>query len=543
MLEALRKSALGAALLVCSTVYGVIEARAQGDAAIATVQPDPPDELRKRHAPISLQARIELMRKMSEFRNAVAAQARGAPPAAAPEEPVAPPQVPTGFTAARRYTAVPARGGDLVVGRNAKNLLAAAPANSTLAEPAAVNWFGKVLYAGNYSHLERSTNHGVSYANIAVPAGPKDAPIACCDNDIVIDDKGVAYHSLLYVGGAGPNKRGVVRIFVRPQSANFNASCSYTHDPDGAADNIVPDYPHIALSKNYLYLTYQTREARFTAIRRYNLAQLRNCQAVTVNTFKQDWGDLGQRVWTPAEGGGKLERMMWIQHESSNQIRIFEWLESSATVTSVLKTVQASSFVNPDCRGGIGNHDFIQRPTSWSISGFRTRCTMAVGPNQPPGGVLACYWHSAPIGKFPNAHIRAAHFSITTKDVLSQPHIWSRNHCFAYPAVSSNQSGAIGYSVAFGGKAGGGGPAVRGAVGVLDRFGRDFRIVADGIAMRPDGRYGDYVTIRPYRGCTRWFGATSYAWASQPVDAGTDVNARWVEFGRRADRACWSSGQ
>jgi hypothetical protein len=430
--------------------------------------------------------------------------------------------------------------GELIIGRNVKNLQADSDGNSSLAEPAAANWFGKVLYAGNWSHLERSTNHGVSYKNIAIPAGPPDALVACCDNDIVIDDTGVAYHSLMYTNDNG---NGVVRIFVRPQGNDFIASCSYTHDPAGAADNIVPDYPHIRLSKNFLYLTYNAIGGDYARIRRYDLAQLRACQPVTVNTLTQNEGTLGLRVWTPAEGAYNHTRMMWIEHESVNQIRIFEWLESSTSVTSVLRTVQSSNFSNPDCRGGPDDFDFIEKATAWSIAGFRTRCTIAVGSDQPSDGVLACYWHSAPIGTFPNAHIRAAHFSIASKDVLSQPHIWSPNHCFGYPAVSSNQRGSIGYSLAFGGKDGGGGPAVKGAVGMFDRFGRNLMLSADGVAMRKDGRFGDYFTIHHYRGCDYWFGATSYAWDSHPVDSGNDVNARWVEFGRRADQPCWSAAQ
>lgn len=542
MCATFRKYGLCAVLLAGVTALGAIEACAQTSDHLArteTVEPDPAKALRVVHVKISVSERTAIKRRMSERKNANAVQARSAKAASEAGEVQEPAPVATSIGGADLTEAAK----DFIIGHNAKNPLAALAGNSTLAEPAAVNWRGKVLYAGNFDHLEWSSNHGVSYTKITVPGGPPDAPIACCDNDIVIDDKGVAYHSILYINSALTN--GVVRIFVRPQGSNFTASCSYTHDPGGGLDNITPDYPHIALSKNYLYLTYNATGAGggFARIRRYNLAQLRACQAVTVNTFTQNWGALGQRVWTPAEGGYNQARMMWIQHESTNQIKIFEWLESSASVTSVLKTVQSSNFSNPDCRGGIGNFDFVERPTSWSIAGFRTRCTMAVGPDQPAGGVLACYWHSAATGNFPNSHVRAAHFSLTTKNLLSQPHIWNANYCFGYPVVTSNKRGAIGYSLAFGGKTGGGGPALKGAVGMFDTFGRNFTLSADGVAMRSDGRFGDYLTIHPYRGCSYWFGATSYAWKSQPVDSGTDVNARWVEFGRAADLACWKAGQ
>ena len=502
------------------------------------VDPDPPEAS---HVPLRALTRVEreqMLRRVQERREAIASQARPEPEkndSALPDETV--PATDIGRSSLR----VP---GTLVIGRNAKNTRAELAGNSTLAEPAAANWYGKVVYAGNFSHLERSTNHGVSYTNIAIPGGPTDAPTACCDNDIVIDNSGVAYHSLLYLNAAQTN--GVVRIFVRRQANNFATSCSYTHDPAGANNNIVPDYPHIRLSKNYLYLTYNATGTGggFVRIRRYTLSQMRNCQSVSVRSFTKNWTNIGgQRVWTPAEGAYDQTRMMWIHHETSSRVRIYEWLESSTSITSTTRNVQSSSFTNPDCRGGTGNFDFIERSTSYSIAGFRTRCTMAVGSNQPSGGVLACYWHSAPIGSQPNGHIRAAHFSITSKNVLSQPHIWSRNYCYGYPAVSSNLRGAIGYSLAYGGKNGGGGPAVQGAVGMFDTFGRNLKKSATGVAMRNDHRFGDYFTIHHYRGCRYWFGATSYAWDSSPVDNPNDVNARWVEFGREADQTCWQNGQ
>jgi len=198
--------------------------------------------------------------------------------------------------------------------------------------------------------------------------------------------------------------------------------------------------------------------------------------------------------------------------------------------------------------GGIGDFDFIERSTAWSIAGFRTRCTIARGANQPTG-VLACYWHSAPIGPFPQAHVRSAAFSLAGLGVVNQPHIWNPNACFGYPAVTGNILGDIGLSIAFGGRAGGGGTAANGFVGIDDPFTPGvgfFQTVfptASGVANRSDGRYGDYFTIHPYQTCDRWFGATNYAWDSAPVDSATDVNSRWVEFGRERYLACYRAAQ
>ena len=114
--------------------------------------------------------------------------------------------------------------------------------------------------------------------------------------------------------------------------------------------------------------------------------------------------------------------------------------------------------------------------------------------------------------------------------------------------MTGNILGDIGLTIAAGGKAGGGGRAVEGYVGIDDPvtpgvgFFQNVVKTASGVANRPDGRFGDYFTIHPYQSCDRVFGATNYAYDSAPVDSATDVNYRWVEFGRESHAACHAAG-
>ncbi|MGH6934516.1 MAG: hypothetical protein ACREEE_19040, partial [Dongiaceae bacterium] len=431
----------------------------------------------------------------------------------------------------------------LRIGRNAKNLNAEAAANSTLAEPAAINNRNQVLYAGNFSHLERSTNHGVSYTALSIPAGPADAPIRCCDNDMTVDDTTrTGFHAYLYINAAQTN--GVVRIFVKSPANLGTTLCSYLIDPAGAANNITPDYPHVAVSNLNVYLTINAIGAggNFARIYRFNKAQMRSCVATSTQTFTQPTGAIGQRVWVPAGGGFPFSRMMWVQHQNSTSMRVFNWNQADAAPTSIVRAVASSNFVNPDCRGGIGNFDFIERSTAFSIVGFRTRCAMASGVDQATP-VLACYNHSAPQAGRPHAYLRGTTFRISDRVLISQPDIFSNNACWGYPSMSSNTRGNIGMALAFGGRTGGGGAAVRGVVLLKTLSPASAVFVSTGVANRSDGRYGDYVTTQRYQGCAAWFGATAYSWDSSPVDAANDVDTRWVEFGREGDLACYNAGQ
>ena len=166
-----------------------------------------------------------------------------------------------------------------------------------------------------------------------------------------------------------------------------------------------------------------------------------------------------------------------------------------------------------------------------------------------PNGILACYWNSNRIGSQTQGHVRSAAFRLTDMALVAQPHLYSNSLCFGYPAVTGNSLGDIGISVAFGGRLGGGGTAVRAGVGIDDQFTAGTGVfgsifpTATGVANRSDGRFGERFSIHPYQTCDRWFGATNYAWDSAPVDNAADVNARWVEFGREANIACYNAAQ
>jgi hypothetical protein len=432
----------------------------------------------------------------------------------------------------------------LVLGRNNKNTRANdAALGSTLAEPAAANNARLVFSAGNFRHAEFSTNGGATYTNVPLPGGPADAPILCCDHDVVIDDaRRVTFHSALYINSSVTN--GVVRIFVR-RNIGPVADCALDIDPAGTANNILPDYPHLGLTKQFLYLTINaipTAGTGFARIHRINIDQLVDCVAApAITTFTQSFSPLGQRVWVPAEGTNNIETMYWAQLDNTTTFRIFSWPEAAAAPTSVTRTLSASTFTNPDCRGGTNNTDWIERSTAFSIAGFRLRTAVAPGAVGGPG-VLASYWNVGPDAAHTQGHIHAAVWTLSDFTLMGQPHIFNNSQCFGYPVVTANKRGDLGISLASGGKAGGAGPAVTGAVGVDDEFTSGVGVfslvnVASGTHNPADERYGDYFTIHPHEPCEKWFTATSYALLDGTGVA--NVNSRYVEFGRQQSVRCY----
>ena len=422
--------------------------------------------------------------------------------------------------------------GSFVIHRN--NLNPPTLSQSTLAEPAAANNGAQVLATGNFTHFEFSVNGGVTWTKAVFPAGPADAPIPCCDNDVIHDKgRGVTFMSALYINSALTN--GVVRIFVQ-RNINTAPSCSYTIDPAGASDNILPDYPHIGISNNHLYLTLNNIGPGGQAqIVRLNIDNMADCVGATTNTVNlNDRATVGQRVVTSAEGARRTQYFSWA--ESSTQIRIWVWPQANAAPTSVLRTISDSTFSNPDCRGGTLNNDFTDSLWS-SIHGFNRRG--AVGK-----GRVYFYWNVGPDATHTQGHVHSAIFTEGSLALVAQtPMFISGNtQCNGIPAISTNDRGDLGISTAIGGKAGGGGLAAQGYVGISDDFGGGIGffptliLTAGGTHNRTDQRYGDYFVTHPHNPCGGAWTATNYA-----LNGGTavaNVNSRYVEFSRGRDKGC-----
>jgi len=512
------------------------DAQQLGTVEIGQVAPDDAEELARAAAPTLSPEEMEglQMRKLQLREQLIGVSEAVVGPDAMPMVAGTPTRLTLGD-----QVQFPGNPATLVVGRNSRNTNANNPAKgSTLAEPAAANNALRVFAAGNFNHAEVSNDGGATWADVPLPAGPAAAPNLCCDHDVVIDDASrITFHSALYVNST--LSTGAVRIFVRriPPAAN----CSYS--VEGPVANKLPDYPHLGLSKRFLYLSTNNvgSAGGFARMTRFNLDQMENCVAATFTTFSQPFATFGQRVWVPGEGANNIETMRWGQRDNATTFRIFSWSEAAAAPTQVTRAIATSSAVDPDCRGGVGNFDFI-RTIDTSLAGFGLRTTSAPGANGGPG-VYAAYWMVGVDAAHTQGHVHAAIFDLASLALIAQPPIFNSAICFGFPMVTANKRGDIGMSLAAGGRAGGGGTAAQGYVGVDDEFttGIGFfatvALTATGTHNRSDNRYGDYFTIHAYEPCEKWFSATNYGRLNGTALA--NINSRYVEFGRNVALQCY----
>lgn len=421
----------------------------------------------------------------------------------------------------------------LSIRRNFRNTRAQA-VSSTLAEPAAANDANEVFYTGN-TYASYSSNHGSTWAARALHAGPAEANIPCCDADVVHHaPTDTTFTSLLYTNAAQTN--GVIDIEVRKGSPS-TVDCIYRIDPGGTANNVLPDYPHIAVTNGFLFLSTNNQgPTGWTGAntRRFNESQMSNCQSTSFTSFNYV-GSVGQRVHVPGETQQGVTCEYWAQYENSSTIRWFQWCDGSASPSNFTRSTTSTNFSNPDCRGGTGNFDFIERSTAWSITGFRGRT--AVG-----GGQVAFLINAAPDASHPQAHLHGQVISRSTLGVVANPVVWNSSTCFGFPALGSNSRNDLGLSMAFGGRAGGGGSAAQGGVAVDDAsssgiFFPSISLTASGTHNRSDSRFGDYFTVRGNDQCPGAWSATNYALLNGNTSS-SNVNARYVEFQSTSQAAC-----
>ena len=279
----------------------------------------------------------------------------------------------------------------------------------------------------------------------------------------------------------------------------------FTPQSVGGWSNEWFDFPDLALSDNFLYLTTNafatTGGGGFTraVILRVPLDQLAGYQALSFDYFDTT------QDFSLRPTAGATDTMYFGSHVTTSMVRIHEWPENANILTAHDVAVQLWSnasrvAVGPDGRPWLGRSD--------------PRITAAWAAN----GSIGFGWSAAQDASFDFPHVRFAVIDTGGWTVTTEPHLWNTGFAYAYPAAAPNADGAIGISVAFGG----GSTFHPGVpVGTFDEATETWQLSAavDGTHGPTANKWGDYLTVRPDPANPQGWYATGFTLQGGPTGA------------------------
>ena len=386
--------------------------------------------------------------------------------------------------------------------------------SSHVSEPSVAVRGREILYTGNwYAALSTDAGATFSYVNpsTALPKIPNRP--WCCDQVVLYD----ARHDLMiWFVQYGIDDTGDTERLAVAQGNDISSQqwrfYDFTPQSIGGWNQEWLDFPDLVATNNYLYLTmnaYTVQNSEFTrsVIMRIPLDKLQTYQG-----FSYDYYD-SQEDFTLRATPGATSTMYFADHPNKTILRVFTWPEGSGTINGATIPIQpwvneARSAPGPDKLDWLGRTD--PRITAAWLS----------------GNTIGFAWTSAPDRNFPFQHVRVAILDKDTKEIISQPHIWSPGYAYAYPAAAPNADGRVGLSIFYGG----GSQYPSHAVGVLDATSSKWELIntASGTNGPASNRWGDFLTVRRDETNPKTWIATGYS--LQGGTATTNVEPRLIHF-------------
>jgi hypothetical protein len=427
---------------------------------------------------------------------------------------------------------------DLVAFRNSSTGLLGPTVASNVDEPSVSNNGRVVFYTGNW-YAAVSVDSGASFTFLnPLTNFPSVNGGFCCDQVTVYDpSRDLTIWELMY----GPDASGnsTLRIAVANGQAGVAVNAWHYWDLTaqqlGFASGNWYDYPQLALSSNFLYLSTNVFSgppvtALFggSVIYRITLDSLTQLGTLAGATLTYPCQALNcPDTFTPVSGA--TSTMYWAAHNgtavatSTTSLLVASWPETAAgpsfasvTHSGFIEESRNGSCAGPDGRNMCG-HDDSRVKAGWAT-----------------GGVIGFLWDAGEgtgsFGTFPYPYVQGVRLNESTLTLIDEPAIWNTANAYLYPSVAVNSHGGLGLSIAYGG----GSYYPSSAVGVADTGTPPWQIVttAAGTSGPPDNVWGDYLTARPASGNGATWLATGYTLQGA---GGTFVEPRLLWFGRRSD--------
>jgi hypothetical protein len=249
------------------------------------------------------------------------------------------------------------------------------------------------------------------------------------------------------------------------------ASFGFTTPPAGASGFWL-DFPDMAVSDNFLYLTSNVFQRVLPnpgngCVGCPGVSTTSPCPVGCVNsmgnpTCTSSCSSVGAVIWRMplnelAQGEnlgflsasdttstfrltqGARGTMYWAAHNTTAQIRIYRWVENGNiafdNVSHAAYNIGAMTATSPD------GSNFAAFSDSRILGAYVAN------------GVIGFMWNAAQGGGFAFPHVQWLRFNENNRSLINQIQIHNNNHAFLYPSVHPNDRGHLGGTMAWGGGA------------------------------------------------------------------------------------------
>jgi hypothetical protein len=394
---------------------------------------------------------------------------------------------------------------------------------SSVGEPSLANNGKHILYTGNW-YASRSADNGTTWTAIDpfsfLP--PADGGF-CCDQTVHYDvSRDLTIWLLQYVKASGTNS---LRVAVKPGPLDSPAGWKWW---DLKPQQINPawngewfDYNHAALSNNFLYVgtnVFRASNDQWTraVIFRIPLDGLSGNGNLTFDTF------VSTDNFSLRCAQGATDVMYFVSHNSTQQLRLFEWPENSASVTS------ADINVTPWDPGD------MSAPGPGTAANWLSRCDPRITGVWLANGTVGVMWTANRQGaERPFPFIRVVRISAAAKALLDEPDIWSPETAYAYPEACANIQSIAGVTLFMGG----GNRHPSHVVGFRDDIDGTWKLATTAASTHSpaDSKWGDYLTCRKHSPDGLGWVASGYA--LEGGGSRTDIVPRYIHFGVQEHQA------
>jgi len=383
--------------------------------------------------------------------------------------------------------------GDLSLFRNT-NVTSLKSQAAYVTEPTVANSGSIVFMTGNwFAAISGDGGKTFAYVN-PYTMFPNSYGGFCCDQITVYDpSRDIFLWYLQYSSSGNPGSgQNIFRLAVaRPENA---VKGSWWYYDFVSATNTEWDYPDMCLSNDYVWIT--TNQGPFGASY-VNDAWMFKFPLDPLSTgggFGYSFIDLGANGITNLSlrcTRGAHETMYFGTHNSTSQIRIFNWPENSGSVGWNNVNLSAAWFNAVHTCPGPDGRDWCGFDDGRIKAGWLSQ------------GRIGFMWGSSQGGSFTYPYVEAVRVKESDRTLIDRPFIWNPSAAFAYPSVHPNARGDMGIAFFFGGN----GYYPYFGLGIDDDYSRDLGYGPPGwdvtfLRQSSQGpvynRWGDYISVQPF---------------------------------------------